>query len=179
MQYWSLFNLLLAPSSFGIQPYTVTVIRDKKLKDMLVPLHNESQVLTCSHLLVFSADTDIDRRVDELFKVGSLLGRQDLKTDRKDRFKKKIQVFLDTVGPEWSAKQAYIALGFAMMTCAELQVDSCPMEVFDPRQYKQILDLPNNLEPKVLLALGYRSESDPTLQRKKVRLLHDYLFDQR
>ena len=38
-----------------------------------------------------------------------------------------------------SARQAYIAQGFAMAALAELEIDSCPMEGFDPAAVGQIL----------------------------------------
>ena len=34
----------------------------------------------------------------------------------------------------WSARQAYLALGFALAACAELQIDSCPMEGFEKKK---------------------------------------------
>lgn len=165
----------LTPSSFGLQPYHITVIEDQGLKARLKPLRNESQVLTCSHLLVFSADNDTEKSIHRLFSNGQGAKRHDLAPENLSQFKKKVFDFLREVGPEWPAKQAYIALGFAMMGCAQLKVDCCPMEVFSPADFKQILKLPENLEPKVLLAIGYRDGEDAP--KTKVRLAHDELFD--
>ena len=70
-----------------------------------------------------------------------------------------------------AARQAYIALGVALVAAAEQEVDSTPMEGFDPAKVDEILGLPERgLRSVVLLPLGYR---DPTgdwlLQMKKVR----------
>src|SRR5690554_7119797 len=61
----------------------------------------------------------------------------------------------------WSSKQAYIGLGTALIASAELQVDSTPMEGFNPEVFDEILQLKKyGLKSVVLLALGYRDEND-------------------
>ena len=51
----------LAPSSYGLQPYTIKVISDRSL---LERIHEDAapqpQVKECSHLLVFATKTDLD-----------------------------------------------------------------------------------------------------------------------
>lgn len=42
----------------------------------------------------------------------------------------------------WTARQTYIAHGFALAACTELQIDSCPMEGFDANAIERILELP-------------------------------------
>ena len=70
-----------------------------------------------------------------------------------------------------AARQAYIALGIAMVAAAEQEVDSTPMEGFDPSKVDEILGLrERGLRSVVLMPLGYR---DPTgdwlLNMPKVR----------
>ena len=70
-----------------------------------------------------------------------------------------------------AARQAYIALGFAMLAAAEQEVDCTPMEGFDPAKVDEILGLAERgLSSVVLLPLGYRDESgDWLLSMEKVR----------
>lgn len=70
-----------------------------------------------------------------------------------------------------AARQAYIALGFAMFAAAELEVDSTPMEGFDPSKVDEILGLgERGLRSVVLLPLGYRNpEADWLAPLPKVR----------
>jgi nitroreductase / dihydropteridine reductase len=75
----------------------------------------------------------------------------------------------------WSAKQAYIAHGFAMAACAEIEIDSCPMEGFDPAAVGEILELPENQKALVMLPIGYRAEGE-TPRGKKVRFSREALF---
>ena len=56
-----------APSSFNIQPWKIKVIADKKMKERLAPhAWNQPQITTCSHLMVFCADIDIEGNIDKL-----------------------------------------------------------------------------------------------------------------
>ena len=71
----------------------------------------------------------------------------------------------------WNAKQTYIALGFAMMACASLSIDSCPIEGFNAKKYSQILKLSDKgLTPNVVLAIGYAQDSESAQRSPKVRL---------
>lgn len=64
-------------------------------------------------------------------------------------------------GPEinftHAAKQAYIGLGTALIAAADADVDSTPMEGFDPKALDEILNLKEKgLRSVVMLPLGYR-----------------------
>ncbi len=74
----------------------------------------------------------------------------------------------------WASKQAYIAHGFALAACAELQIDSCAMEGFDPVAMGEILGLPANHKALVMLPIGYRAEGEAP--RGKVRFPKESLF---
>lgn len=65
----------------------------------------------------------------------------------------------------WSARQAYIALGFGLAACAELQIPSCPMEGFTASEVHRILGLSDNLVPCVMLAVGSQAENDGSWPR--------------
>jgi nitroreductase len=71
---------------------------------------------------------------------------------------------------DWASRQVYIALGTGLAAAALTGVDACPMEGFDEAGFDDILGLgAMNLESRVLLAVGFRSESDATAQYKKAR----------
>jgi len=58
--------IINAPSSYGIQPYHVFVITDKKLKEKLKPVcYNQSQITECHALFVFCAYKNIEARIDD------------------------------------------------------------------------------------------------------------------
>jgi nitroreductase len=166
----------MSPSAFGIQPYHITIVENDKLKEILkANAWDQEQITTCSHLLVFSADNDIDKRIDDYLKLASAAKRTDITDDPEYDYRKEAKNHAAKMGPEGAAKQAYIALGFALAACAELKIDSCPIEGFEPAAFKKILDLPENLEPKALLAIGYRSFEE--IELSKIRFGQEDMFD--
>ncbi len=70
-----------------------------------------------------------------------------------------------------AARQAYIGLGTALIAAAEQEVDSTPMEGFDPAAVDEILGLrAKGLRSVVILPIGYReTEGDWLVSLKKVR----------
>jgi nitroreductase len=124
-------------------------------------------------LLVFAAwDNYTEERIDEIINLMTEeRGELPLINTYYDNLKANYLPRDAEVNYAHAARQAYIALGVALVAAAEQEVDSTPMEGFDPSQVDEILDLgARGLRSVVLLPLGYR---DPTgdwlLNMKKVR----------
>lgn len=149
----------MAPTSFGLQPFRVFVVTNPETrKEIAGVAWGQSQVTEASHLLVFAARIDVMNRVDEYIE---LLSSGD------EAMKEKFAGMADTMrqfalglgdnAMAWAAKQAYLALGFAMAAAAELEIDSCPMEGFAPAEVDRILGLPEQYRSVALLPIGYRA----------------------
>lgn len=173
----------MSPTSFGTQPFHVHVISNRKtLQDLKAfTKDNEKKLETCSHLLVFSARTDLQNR---------FLGIEKIKGMSKSFLAKSgfaMQYFLPIVShfvmgrlltrKNWASNQAYITLGFALAACTELKIDSCPMEGFNSKGYKKLLNMPENFHPRALLAIGTRDENDTSLKYPKARFPKEDLFE--
>ena len=61
-----------------------------------------------------------------------------------------------------------------LAACAELEIDSCPMEGFDPVKVAEILNLPKNLDVAVITPIGYRALDESP--HPKVRFPQESLF---
>ena len=70
-----------------------------------------------------------------------------------------------------AAKQAYIAVGTALIAAAYEEVDCTPMEGFNPEALDEILNLKaKGLRSVVMMPIGYRkSDEDWLVNLKKVR----------
>ena len=156
-----LFELVrFAASSFNIQPWKIKVVTDQKTKDELMAASwNQPQIGTCSHLLVFCADTDVEALVEKLY---GQLSETDMSAEALEGYVSLMRNFAKGLSAEqklaWAQKQAYIALGNALNGAKSLGLDSCPMEGFDAKEYSRILDLPSNLVPSVLCPVGYAAD---------------------
>ena len=71
----------------------------------------------------------------------------------------------------WMEKQVYLAAGTLLLGAAALQIDACPIEGFDQKVLDEELGLrAMGYTSAVIVALGYRSDSDFNAQLPKSRL---------
>jgi len=172
----------LAPSSYGLTPYKVLVIKDLELRKKIQPAAwMQPQIVEGSHLLVFAAwDTITEKNVDDYMNL--VATTRGMPVTALADFKKYIMGTvnsLDEAGKiTWAAKQAYIALGVGLSAAALEEVDSTPMEGFDPAKLDEVLGLKaQGLKSVVMLALGYRdTATDASAGYKKVRRAKEDLF---
>ncbi|HIH05290.1 TPA: NAD(P)H-dependent oxidoreductase [Candidatus Woesearchaeota archaeon] len=163
-----------AASSFGLQPWKIRVVADQATKEELAPASwNQAQITTCSHLLVFCANTDIDGLIAKYEKYMKKSGAPD------DAVKAYIgmmrgwaQALDDPKRLSWSQRQTYLALGNAINGAKSLGFDSCPMEGFSPEEYGKILKLPKNIVPSALCPIGYAADK----QQPKLRFAKEEIF---
>lgn len=178
------FNLLLevgrqSPSSFGLEPWQMLVVQDPDKRALLEPNAwgangkmngTDGQLATSSHFIIFLAHT------------GATMSHE---SDYPARHLRDVKKFPDEVVPlfleaykkfqtedfdlnseqaitDWSARQAYIALGNMMTAAAMMEIDSCPIEGFDAARISETLAADFGVDtsiykPAVMVAFGYRA----------------------
>lgn len=168
-------SLRLAPSSYGLQPWKFFIVQSPDLRKRLASASwNQPQIEDASHLVVVThlkemTEEYIDKYVHTISNVRGIPENE-------------LQPFRDlminkvTTGPlalnqsNWTARQAYLAVGSFLTVAALLKIDVCPMEGIIPEQYDQILGLTDSPYGTIaVLAAGYRAEDDKTQFAKKVR----------
>jgi nitroreductase len=177
-----LHAIQLAPCSMGLQPYTILVVSDPEWKQKILPAaNNQSQITDCSHLLVFAAwDNILNEQVDEF--ISRTAKTRGIDEAMMNDFKNYLLSIIQNNSPEqnfqWATKQVYLALGIGLAAAASDQVDSTPMEGFNPAALDEVLGLRTmGIKSVALLTLGYRdTEKDWLVNMKKVRRDTDTLF---
>ena len=164
----------MAPTSSGTQPFELFVITNDDVKAKIrEAAGDQAQVSEGSHLLVFAAwDNYTAERIDEVTNLNiQARGEIPLIHEYYGNLKANYVPRDAEVNYAHAARQAYIALGIALVAAAEQEVDSTPMEGFSPEMVDDILGLKEQgLRSVVLLPLGYRDPSaDWLLPMKKVR----------
>jgi nitroreductase len=164
----------LAPTSSGTQPFELFVVTNADVKAKLrVAASDQAQLTDGSHVLVFAAwDNYTDERIDAVTQLNvDARGDLPMLNAYYDNLKANYVPRDAEVNYAHAARQAYIALGVGLVAAAEQEVDSTPMEGFDPDQVDEILGLrARGLRSVVLLPLGYRDASaDWLLSMPKVR----------
>jgi len=174
-------SLRLSPSSFGLQPLKYIVVENKELREELkVHSFNQSQITDASHMIVFCSLIDIkENHIDQYIENIAKTRSQEIEkiVGFGDYMKKEIFPMDKILLANWNSKQAYIALGQVLHTCANLRVDATPMEGFKADKYDEVLGLKEqNLKSILVCAFGYRSIDDVNSSLLKVRKSHNDLF---
>ena len=172
-----------APTSSGLQPFKVFVVTNPELKAKIRPIAmGQPQIEDASHVLVFAAfDNYDDARIDAVV---------DLHAEERPGTRENLEGYYNNlkgaylsrdahVNFEHAARQAYIAFGFALAAAAELEVDTTPMEGFDPVALDELLGLKEQgLKSTSILTIGTRAAEGDWLQpMKKVRKPDEVLFE--
>ncbi len=170
----------LAPSSFGLQPFQIIVVENQEIRERLKEVcYQQPQVTSASQVIIFAIKNNLsDHHVDEF--VNRIADKwekspQDLNA-YADAIKGKINRLSAENKINWAAKQSYIALGFLLYTAAQMNIDACPMEGFEPEKVDEVLGLKEkNLSSKVMATVGFRSENDKYQYNPKVRFPIDQM----
>ncbi|WP_298497710.1 NAD(P)H-dependent oxidoreductase [uncultured Algibacter sp.] len=158
----------LAPTSSGLQPFEIFVIKNQDIKEQIKPIAwNQSVITDCSHLLVFAAwDTYTADRINHMFDLTNKI--RGFENEGWENYRQMLLGMYPQKDPEvnfnHAAKQAYIAFTEALTAAAFEGVDATPLEGFDPEAVDKILGLrEKGLRSAVLLPIGYRKEDEDWL----------------
>ena len=165
----------LAPTSSGLQPFEIFVITDKEVKSKIKEIAwNQSQVTSCSHLLVFAAwDHYTADRINHMFDLTNEI--RGFKNEGWENYRQQLLSNYPQKDPqqnfEHAARQTYIAFMSAITQAAAEGLDSTPMEGFDNSALDGILNLEEKgLRSTLLLPIGHRdADKDWLVNLKKVR----------
>lgn len=174
---WSALEeaLVLAPSSYGLQPWKFVVVQDPEVRQRLSAASwKQTQPVDCSHFVVFAfrqnlGAGDVDRHIGRVVEV------RGGPAEKHKAFRDMLVSALDGARGAgrldlWQSRQVYIALGQFMAAAALLGVDTCPMEGIEPPKYDEILGLSaQGYTTLCACAAGYRAADDKYATTPKVR----------
>jgi nitroreductase/dihydropteridine reductase len=146
--------LRLSPSSINSQPWNFVFVNEssanrEKLAD--ASYWNKDKIVSSNMLIVFQVlknPEDFEKQIEAYLPEGSI-------NYYKNFVKSKGEVFIKS----WMAHQVYLSLGVLLSACAEMGLDSTPMEGIENDKYDEII---RNEKYETLFAvtIGTRSEED-------------------
>ncbi|WP_294323121.1 nitroreductase family protein [uncultured Chryseobacterium sp.] len=156
--------LQLSPSSINSQPWNFIFVNEssenrEKLAD--ASYWNKDKIVNSNLLIVFQVlknPEDFEKQIEGYLPEGSV-------NYYKNFVKSKGEMFIKS----WMAHQVYLSLGVLLSACAEMGLDSTPMEGIENDKYDEII---SNDKYQTLFAvtIGTRSEEDsnqPAVTPKK------------
>lgn len=164
----------LAPTSMGLQPFKIFVVENPDVRQKLrEAAWNQPQVTDASHILIFAVKSELTAvDADEYLKLVSETRKVALSdlVDFRSMLVGGIEGKSVADRRNWASRQAYIALGTVLTTCAMEGIDACPMEGFAPDGFDKILGLTDlGWSSVVMVAIGTRDEGDKYQHLEKVR----------
>ena len=138
---------------------------------------NTPKLLNASHVIVFATRQNISNEyLDELHAQEVADGKFP-NEEIANQWKAVVRGWIDLHRYDakdlnhWMEKQTYLGLGMMLMAAEEMGINAIPLEGFDSRALDKELGLrERGLTTTVLLALGYRAESDFYASTPKSRL---------
>lgn len=165
--------LRLCPSSINIQPWHFLLTGTEEGKKRVTAgtqgffKFNAQKLLDCSHVLVMCRKTDLNQH-----HINKLIAKEekDGRYTTPQLLERATQVRASFFGEHmkdpadlkaWATHQIYINLGNILLAAADMGIDTLPIEGFDPKALSEAMGLAEqNLEPVLLVALGYSTEDD-------------------
>lgn len=146
--------LQLSPSSINSQPWNFVFVNEssenrEKLAD--ASYWNKDKVVNSNLLIVFQVlknPEDFEKQIEGYLPEGSI-----------NYYKNFVKSKGETAIKSWMAHQVYLSLGVLLSACAEMGLDSTPMEGIENDKYDEIINN-NKYETLFAVTVGTRSEED-------------------
>lgn len=178
--------LRFSPSSTNSQPWHFFIAGSAEGKARVAKAtsaayaFNEAKVLNASHVVVFCSRASIDdSHLQQLLEQEAADGRFANEEARAGQHRGRshfvnMHRFELRDAHHWMEKQVYLAVGTLLLGAAAMQIDACPIEGFDQTVLDEELGLrAMGYTSAVIVALGYRSDSDFNAKLPKSRLPAD------
>jgi len=159
--------LQLSPSSINSQPWNFVFVNNSS--DLKQPLAeasywNKEKVLDSNYLIVFQVmknPDDFENKIEGYLPEGNV-----------NYYKNFVKPKGHAAIKSWLGHQVYLSLGVLLSACAEMGIDSTPMEGIEPEKYDAILNN-GKYETLFAVAIGIRAEEDSNHSTITSKTRHD------
>lgn len=171
----------MSPSSFGMEPTRLMVIRSDEAKKALRPLcWDQPQITTASEVVVYKTLQNDLIPPSEYAKQNTL--RRKMNLSGYEVFSKRLGDYLksrdyvDGKIAHWSALQAYIMATYMVAYASYLGIDTCYIEGFEKKAVEELYGLDTFKEQiPLIVCFGYRGKE----QQPRFRIALDELVEYR
>jgi len=149
------------PSSFNLQPWNLIVLRDKAVKEKLLPLAwNQPKIVEAPVVLIVLADKSgwqeghptVEKNWQEMLKAGNM---QPAQRDWFLNAAKSLYNWNPEANLAFAAKNTGFFAMSLMYAATSLGLASHPMDGFDHEGVRKAFNIPDNFWVPLLLAVGY------------------------
>lgn len=150
-------DLSLAPSAFNLQHANYYVVENKELTDQIYEAaYKQYKIKTASATIFVTGDKNAYMNADKIYEGSMMLGIID---------KIEYNAMVDSItslyegwGPDFqhdeAIRNASLSAMMFMLLAKDKGWDTCPMIYFDKEKIAQILNIPENEIPVIMITMG-------------------------
>ncbi|MFD3257116.1 nitroreductase family protein [Paenibacillus lentus] len=173
-------DVMLAPSSFNLQPSEYIVVMDDEMKEKIrEAAYNQYKVHTASAVIIVTADRQAYEQTERLHQGMLALGI--LKDFEVQDIIEENKLFYESRGEQFKKEDAVrngsLSAMFFMLAAKNHGWDTCPMIGFDQEKVRELLKIPYTHEIVLMITIGKEKKESRRLRgyRKPVGEFVSYL----
>ncbi|NKF06680.1 nitroreductase family protein [Clostridium gasigenes] len=160
-------ELSLAPSAFNLQHARYYVVEDKELTDKVYEASfKQYKIKTASATIIVTGDKNAYLSADKIYEGSMMLGMLD---------KIEYQIMIDTINNLYQGwgesfqhdeaiRNASLSAMLFMLLAKNKDWDTCPMIYFDKDKISELLNIPENEVPVIMITMGKTDKSSSKIR---------------
>ncbi|WP_110932887.1 nitroreductase family protein [Paenibacillus bouchesdurhonensis] len=160
-------DIMLAPSSFNLQPSEYIVVMDKEMKEKIrEAAYNQYKVHSASAVIIVTADRQAFEQTERLHQGMLALGilkEFEVQEIIEDNWK-----FYESRGEDFKKEDAVrngsLSAMLFMLAAKNRGWDTCPMIGFDQEKVRELLNIPHTHEVVLMITIGKEKEESRRLR---------------
>lgn len=160
-------DLSLAPSAFNLQHAKYYVVEDKKVNEQVYEAgFKQHKIKTASATIIVTGDKRAYQKADKIFDGSLMLGiLQKFEYDfMLEMIKNLYEGWGESFRHDEAVRNASLSAMQFMLLAKAKGWDTCPMNYFDADKISNILDIPENEVPVLMITMGKSDEESKKLR---------------
>ena len=160
-------DLSLAPSAFNLQHAKYYVVEDKELNDKVYEAaFKQYKIKTASATIIVTGDKNAYLSASKIYEGSMMLGMID-KTQYDimiDTIKNLYEGWGESFQHDEAIRNASLSAMQFMLLAKNKDWDTCPMIYFDKDKIKELLNIPENEVPAIMITMGKMDKSSSKIR---------------
>lgn len=160
-------DLSLAPSAFNLQHAKYYVVEDKELNDKVYEAaFKQYKIKTASATIIVTGDKNAYLSASKIYEGSMMLGMID-KTQYDimiDTIKNLYEGWGESFQHDEAIRNASLSAMQFMLLAKNKDWDTCPMIYFDKDKIKELLNIPENEVPAIMITMGKVDKSSSKIR---------------
>lgn len=155
-------ELSLAPSAFNLQHAKYYVVEDKDLMEKVYEAgYKQYKIKTASATIIVTGDKNAYLSADKIYEGSMMLGIIDkLEYNMMlDTIKNLYEGWREPFKHDEAIRNASLSAMLFMLLAKDKEWDTCPMIYFDKDKMKELLNIPDNEVPALMITMGKMDKS--------------------